>query len=820
MSWLWSELVGVVSALMRASDPVPMPDEQRASWLRQLGVWVIAARCVLLPLAFDPRATYAFGLPKASGSRALFYLLLAALVTYLIVHRGRPLRWSPIYAAVLLLVAVYVMATLTAVHMATALFGAPGRYLGLVTLLDNVLFAVAIGVFVRTRRDLVVVGAATVGAAALTLGYGLVQAVGRDPIPWESASIFSTLGNSGPFAGYLLTVGAAVGAFLLADDGRTSWMWRSALALFVALCVAAVVLRGSRASALALVPVAIALTVLAYRYRAAGLGPARRRLAAAGTLVAVMATSIVIALTPAGAGVMRLVAGGDSSVAERAVIYRAALEVVRSHPLLGVGPDNFVAVYGSAREAVPGSVAVTAETSTHSWVLKTATDAGALGLAAFLLLVATILLRAWRGAGLEGHESSVVAGALAVAFLAQGVVSVSDVSTEWLFWLAVGLVAAGPVAASAAVATAENGRGGRGRRSRRRGSVQRRTDGPYAVAAAAVGLLLATTVLSALSASQFSKLSLLALGKDDGATAVRAALEATRRDGGRGEPWNVLGASYSLGGRTEQGIVAFRRAVEAEPYRRTYLTNLAEEELKLVAAGRREYAERAIQDAKAAVDVAPSDPVSHYSYARILNILGGWEKEAADQADRAAQLWPDNLTYLKLAVTAQERAGELSRAIEWQRQVAALEASSRESRLRLARLYLMAGDNRSARALVAPPRVSSADRACTPVNGVAVSSDKKETRPLCFRVLFTSDDQLQTDPDRTDSVRRPGNFVIDGQPLPPTTVITYDPELTAVVVQIPARSVSPGPNATLTVMRIANLLGFPLEPDPTTLLLP
>lgn len=797
-----------------------MPDEQRASWLRQLGVLLIAAKCLVLPLAFDPRATDAFGLAKASGSRALFYLLLAALVTYLIVHRGRPLHWSPIYAAVLLLVSVYAAATITAVHVPTALFGAPGRYLGLVTLLDNVVFAVAIGVFVRTRRDLVVVGAATVGAAALTLGYGLMQAVGRDPIHWDTTSIFSTLGNSGPFAGYLLTVGAAAGAFLLADDGRTSWIWRSVLALFVALCVAAVLLRGSRASALALVPVAIALTVLAYRHRAAGSGPARRRLAAAATLVAIMAASIVIALTPAGGGVMRLISGGDSAVTERAVIYRAALEVVRSHPLLGVGPDNFVAVYPSAREPIPGTVAVFAETSTHSWVLKTATDAGMLGLAAFLLLVAVLLLVAWRGAGREGHPSAAIGGVMVVALLAQGAVSINDISTEWLFWLAVGLAGVPPMTASLDAAAGERGHGSRGRRSSRRRSGRRRTDVVQAVAAVAVGLLLSATVLNAVSASQLSKVSLLALAKDDGATAVRAALEATRRDSGRGEPWNALGASYSLVGRTEQAVVAFRRAVDSEPYSRTYLTNLADEELKLVAGGRREYAEAAIQHARAAVEVAPSDPASHYSYARILNILGGREKEAAEQAERAAQLLPGSLQYLQLAVTTHERAGDLSRAIERQQQVAALQGNSLASRLRLAQLYVAAGDSPSARTLVAPPRVSGADRQCTPVNGVALSSDGKTSRPLCFRVLFTSEDLLQADPTRADSVRRPDNFAIDGRTLPPTSSITYDPAQAAVLVQIPPGGLPPGPNAMLTVMRVANSLGFPIHSDPTTVVIP
>ncbi len=820
MTPLWDRLASVAGTVALTDGQVRLPEEERSSWLRRLGVLLIAAKCIALPLAFDPRATFVFALPKASVSRALLYPLLATLVIYLLAHRGRPLRRSPMYAAMLLLVAAYVLATMTAVHVPTALFGAPGRYLGLVTLLDNAVLAVAIGVFVRTRRDLLGVGAATLGAAALTLGYGLVQAAGRDPIPWDSPAIFSTFGNAGPFDGYLVTIGAATGAFLLADDERMSWMWRSVLALFGALCVAAVLLRGSRASALALVPVAIALAVLAYRRRAARLGPARRRLVAVGTLAAALAASIIFALTPAGAGVMRLVSGGDSSVTERAVIYRAAATAALAHPLLGVGPDNFVAVYGAMREPVPGSAAVFAETSTHSWLLKTLTDAGALGLTALLILVALVLLEAWRAAARGSHVSAVVGGVVVVAFLAQGAVSLNDISTEWLFWLAVGLAAVPPAAAAPDPSTAEGRRGKRGRRRSRGAGTRGLVDAIYAVAVVATGVLLSGTVLNAVSASQLAKVSLLALAKDDGVTAVRAAQEATLRDGGRGEPWNALGAAYSLVGRTEQAVTAFRHAADAEPYSRIYLTNLADEELSLVAAGHREYAERAIRDAKAAVEAAPSDPLSHYSYARILNILGGHEQDAAEQADRVAQMIPDDVTYLQLAVTTQERAGNLSRAIERQRQVVALTGNALASRLRLARLYVAAGDSASARTLVAPARVKSADRECTPASGVSLSSDGKTKEPLCFRILFTSEDSLQTDPARTDSARRPDNFAIDGRALPPPTSITYDPAQTAVVVQLPPGGVPPGESATLTVSRVANSLGFPIQPDPTTVVIP
>lgn len=818
MSRWWNSLSSAVRAAALLGDAAPLSEAQRRSWLRHLGVLVIAAKCVILPLVLDPRATHAFALPKASASRALLYVLLATLVAYLIVHRGRALRWSPVHSAVLLLGGVYLLATVTAMHLPTALFGAPGRYLGLVTLLDNVVFALGVSIFVRTSRDLLLVGASAFGAAVFTLAYGLVQALGKDPIPWESGVFFSSFGNSGPFAGYVLTVGAAAAGIIVWGSSRLGWVWRASLLAFAIACFTGVVFRGARASTLALVPVVAILVVLGLRRHAPGLLGIRPWLTASGALLVVLVALAALVVTPAGGRLLATIAGGDSSSAERAVIYRAGLRIALDRPLLGAGPDNFVAAYPGAREPVPQAVAVLAETSAHSWVFKTATDAGLLGLGALVLLIAIVLVRGWKGVEWDGHEGAVAGSVIVVAFLAQGALSLNDISTEWLFWLGVGLVAGAPLSASPGHAASDPPRRKHGRRSGGRGRV--RSEAPLAIVAIAAGLLASTTLLNAVAASQFAKVSLAALAKADGATAVRAAEEATRRDGGRGEPWNALGAAYSLVGRTEQAVGAFRRAVDAEPYTRIYLTNLADEELKLVAMGQRQYADAAIEHARAAATLAPSDHVAQYGYARILNILGGHEREAAEYADRAARLAPDNPAYVDLSVTTFERAGDLGRAIARQREAVNLANGSVISRIRLARLLVAAGDRDQARSLIAPPQVKGVDRGCAPLHGAAVSSDGKTTQPRCFRVLFTSEDLLQSDPTRLDSVSHLDNFALDGRPLDGGTTVAYDPAQGAVVVQIPAVVAPPGANASLTLRRIANTLGFALQPDPTTIRLP
>src|SRR5262249_28458418 len=154
-------------------------------WLRRAGVFVIAARLVLVVLVFDPRAALAFTIAKTTAAHAADYLLLALAVVYLLRHRGRTGPAPRLVLAAAPLLAAYVAASVLAVHVPTALYGAWDRRLGLSALLDGVALLCAIALFVRTRRDLLVLLAASGAATILVLLYGAVQAVGRDPIDWN-----------------------------------------------------------------------------------------------------------------------------------------------------------------------------------------------------------------------------------------------------------------------------------------------------------------------------------------------------------------------------------------------------------------------------------------------------------------------------------------------------------------------------------------------------------------------------------------------------------------------------------------------------------
>jgi O-antigen ligase len=118
-------------------------------------------------------------------------------------------------------------------------------------------------------------------------------------------------------------------------------------------------------------------------------------------------------------------------------LWLSSLAMVRDHPLLGVGLDNFVYVYQQSylRE---GAVAEPSLSHPHNWMLNMWLELGLAGLIAFGWLVVSFGRRAWR------QHGWLAAGALGamVDTLAHGFIDNSYflVDLAFLFWLLLAVV--------------------------------------------------------------------------------------------------------------------------------------------------------------------------------------------------------------------------------------------------------------------------------------------------------------------------------------------------------------------------------------------
>lgn len=106
-----------------------------------------------------------------------------------------------------------------------------------------------------------------------------------------------------------------------------------------------------------------------------------------------------------------------SSLSPREDAWRAGYHMFRDHPLFGAGPDVFGLLYA---QYAHGNFLVHTQ-HTHNGFLQVADDAGILGIAALLVVAASVvfvLYRTWRGGSLEERLLAVACGGALLGFSA------------------------------------------------------------------------------------------------------------------------------------------------------------------------------------------------------------------------------------------------------------------------------------------------------------------------------------------------------------------------------------------------------------------
>ena len=604
----------------------------------------MAAAAALLPLAFDPSSQVAFALPKAEVLGILAYLLAATLVLTLLATGWRAIPMSWIHIPVGVYLAIAVAASIFAVDRNLALWGAYDRRLGLVSSLQLGVLYLATATFVRSRRETATVLLGAAGGAAIVLTYAVLQRFDLDPIRWSGEHFpFSSLGNSNIMGHYFATLAAASLAVLTA---LFPWSGRRRIAVALAALFGAfvlgAVLSGARAPLLGLaVGAVVAVGLMAWRV----IRGRRGRTAAIGLVfVGVLLAGAIVLLTPAGARIATLASGTDLSVAERSLIYQTVVEIVKDRPLLGVGPDNFPAVYNVYRplEALRFGALVT-QSSAHGWPWQVALDTGIGGLLVFAVLVVTIGVVAARQLRPANDWRVPLLAVALVTYLAGGVFTVNDLGSEWLFWLAAGLL----IGAGAEITTpAVSARPLRGARA-------------IVAAALAVGFLWPTIALVGdIGASRTLVASRQA--QRNPVAALALARKAAEADGRWPTHWNNLGLRAVDAGDRASALAAFERAAQVGPYDPLIWKNLGTVQALLAAAQPR-MGDRARQSAARAVAADPRNPEAHAGAAQIYVILGDGEA-AAREAEVALSVAPGNDTYLELAANAYMQLGRSDEA--------------------------------------------------------------------------------------------------------------------------------------------------------------
>lgn len=332
----------------------------------ELNSWGVSGARVL----YDPIA-----LPRLVFSYAIALAALAAL--------GRGGRRSvPVHGA---LVAFAVVAVLAAVSTVTSydplhsILGQSERLEGLLTWCLYPLLAFTAAAAVTSTRDLVRIGRALAASAALAAGHGLLQFFGavvyRSPAPtfaFDQHRAFATFENPNFLAGLLvLALPAAVSLAFSEDEQRWRWI-AGAEAVVIAAAIVATMTRGAWLAVG--LQAGIALLFLGTR-RAVD----ARRLAVAAVVGLALAAVVGGISVGRAADADALVRLRDwSSLSERFAVWETAGGAIGDRPLLGWGPDGFLAAFRANRTEsfTSGSNASATINNAHSWPIQTAVTLG------------------------------------------------------------------------------------------------------------------------------------------------------------------------------------------------------------------------------------------------------------------------------------------------------------------------------------------------------------------------------------------------------------------------------------------------------------
>jgi len=597
---------------------------------------LVLFKVAVVLFAFYPPALDAFNLTKSVVSHVTA-LVLAALLVWLFARYGKSVfSVSPIHVAVLGIVVAFAVATLFAVDQTLALFGASRRYVGLAQVLDNAVLFLAVATVFRTERDRARLAIGLLIAAVPITVYGLVQSSGRDLVTYVEGPLtrpiaaFGQPDTAGAYFGIAAACALACAVWPWSPAARRTRIACGALGIAATACG---VLTGSRGSLLAMGAglAGLFLVVLLGRYRPAlTLRTAALAVVGSGSLLALIGGAMLVRLAPA-LGV---------SVESRIEIWQTSLRAIAMSPLVGVGPDNFVAVYPVLHDI--RSVALTGgemQNSTHDFLLYAATSAGVLGLVAVLSVIVLTAAFALRAA--TRRDPSALVFVVIASYVAQGAITITDVSIEWVPFVAAGLVAATWVV-----------------EPKRRVLIP--TSGPTSaaivgVAALAVAVFLGQAQFSRIAASEAQRAAQGPTGASQPLVALNQARAAIQLDGTRAEYWATFGGVLSQAGNPSAAGNAYEEATHRQPWNPLFWRNLA-----LTYVARRDEP-HSVQFLQRAVAADPFDVSAHDLLARLAYNQGDWQT-AFDEGALAVRILPSNPDLFDAPVRAAVQLGRLTEA--------------------------------------------------------------------------------------------------------------------------------------------------------------
>jgi O-antigen ligase len=422
--------------LRRAERSSTPADGPAAGDLGRAIVSLLAVACLVLPAIFTIASADVFAWPK-TATLWILAVPTAILVAIAFAVDGRLRRTDPI-------------------DPGHSLVGERLQFQGLLTTLAYVVLFIAARISILSVGRAQVVATALLASGTVAALYAFAQAASLDPI-WSGLykdRVFSTMGQASNLAAVL---GMSTMVALTVAAGRRRGL--VAVVLLAALLNAsALVLTLTRGAYVGLVAGGIVVAIVLGAWRSRSIAPVRLPRAVVPIVgVIALLVAVVIVWRPASAladdvaaRALSIPAVTESSNRSKLDMWEVGLTIAAEHPVIGIGPDSYVLLFGAYRDRVltPDRAAVMARfrpESPHNVYIATAANTGIPALIAYLAVIVLTLAVGLRAARRDLPLAARLAlagliGAIAVHLVTDAFMTAEPAGSA-IFWILLGAVA-------------------------------------------------------------------------------------------------------------------------------------------------------------------------------------------------------------------------------------------------------------------------------------------------------------------------------------------------------------------------------------------
>lgn len=378
-------------------------EDNHTHWYDRGITYGLYALIVLVPTVFLPSFHTVFSMPKLLILRYITLLIITLWGCKIFVEDTFSYKKSPVNIAIIIYGAISILTTILSTAFYSSLYGAEGRFLGIITTINFLLLPLIVFNFINKKqlRNFIIVSVLTASVLAV---YGLLQyfGIGQDGFNWSqtpATRVFGTIGHANHFGAYLgmhIAAGLFIVFLLKKEKKISSKILQGSVIGGIFLQTIVLFLTGSRGAIVAVI-ISLLVTLIIAGYRS------RKKIQKwlgyfVGALV-VMALCMVI-FWPSFSKIPFIERTSETvkfiqegNVPDRISWWESTWEMIKNRPLLGYGLSTYRDIYNGFRRTdykVPGpgnmENFITPEAA-HNEYLNIAATQGIMGLIAFLIII-------------------------------------------------------------------------------------------------------------------------------------------------------------------------------------------------------------------------------------------------------------------------------------------------------------------------------------------------------------------------------------------------------------------------------------------------